>query len=151
MTTGDLICAAGFELVFAPWLAPGGAATVTTMASLNGCASPNGRHPDLRFGVTEAGGEATGRPVDTRRCSGLQAASGTGIITWSPVKSRSRFAWKVSVSPVNGAITFSATITHGMLKGDTIMAGPVTARAKAPRPSAGLESLTSELAVVVFG
>lgn len=151
LATGDLIGTAGFELVFAPRLAPGHAAVVTATAELKGCASPNGRHPDLRFGVIQADGEAKGRAVEARWGSSLQAADGTGTITWSPVMARSHFMWKVSASPVNGAITFSATITQGMLKGDTVMAGPVMARITAPCPGAGLQSLTSETVVVVFG
>ncbi|MGA5135561.1 hypothetical protein ACPCTO_38165 [Streptomyces olivoreticuli] len=151
LVSGDLICTAGFALVFAPLLRPGGTATVTAKADLKGCASPNGRHPELRFGVFEASGEAKAHPVSAGPCSGLQTADGTGTITWSPVTAHSQFLWKATASAVNGAITLSATITSGKLKGGTIVAGPVSTRVKPGRPSAGLESLTSELTVVVFG
>ncbi|WP_370422234.1 hypothetical protein AB8O64_28780 [Streptomyces sp. QH1-20] len=151
MTSGDLIGMAGFRLAFAPALEPGGKAGVSATARLNGCISPNGRYSDLRSGRIEATGKAEAHPVGSRPFGTLRSASGSGTIVWCPVSVKSRIFWSVSVSPVKGEIAFSATITGGELNGDIVMAGPVLARVRTGKGDVGLEELTTDLAVVVFG
>ena len=50
-----------------------------------------------------------------------------------------------------GAITLSATVNSGVLKGDTITAVPVVAHPNADCALAGLSSLTAELGLIAIG
>ena len=146
---GDLECAAAFQFNFDPPLtATNTTGHPTASAVLVDCESPNGQYSDLRSAnvnninatVTDSAGP----------CNLLITITGSARFDWNTGE-HSTLNFTINTNPLNGNITLSATINSGPLKGDTVNAAPVVAHPNVDCLLAGLETLTAELAVVVFG
>ncbi len=87
-------------------------------------------------------------PLTATNTTGHPTASAVLVDCESP---NGQYSDLRSANPLNGNITLSATINSGPLKGDTVNAAPVVAHPNVDCLLAGLETLTAELAVVVFG
>jgi len=146
--TGDLVCVVNFQFNFDPPLTatnPTGSPTAT--AGFVDCTSPNGNYSDLGSGTvatTSATVTSSSGP-----CNLLITIEGNGRIDWN-TGDTSRFSFTVNTNPLNGAISLSATINSGELKGDTINAVPVVAHPNVDCALTGLSSLTAELGLIAI-
>jgi hypothetical protein len=146
---GDLQCVVNFQFNFDPPLtATNTTGSHTANAGFVSCSSPNGHYSDLRSGnavATSATVTSSSGP-----CNLIITISGSGKIDWN-TGDTSKFTFSVNTDPSNGAITLSATVKSGPLKGDTINAVPVIAHPNVDCLLVGLRTLTAELGLVLIG
>ena len=146
---GDLACFVNFQFNFDPPLtAINSTGSTVATAGFVGCTSPNGQHADLGSATVET--TAATVTSSSGPCNLLITIVGTGRVDWN-TGATSRFSFTVNTNPLNGAITLSATINSGELKGDSINAVPVIAHPNLDCALNGLRALTAELGLIAIG
>ncbi|TMR92989.1 hypothetical protein [Nonomuraea basaltis] len=140
----DLTCTTQFRFHFDP---PLNFNTVDAKAeaALANCASPNGSQPELRSAAVETSPSTT-----ASGCSPTPLLiEGTALLSWNTGQ-QSTANFVVSTDPTSGELGLSATITGGVMKGDTIQAVPVIAAQDGVCGVGGVRALIVDLGVVLF-
>ncbi|MGZ3144633.1 hypothetical protein ACVDFE_22095 [Lentzea chajnantorensis] len=114
-----LTCNVNVQLSFSPALtAVQTTASVTAVANLVNCLSPNGSHPELAGGaVTSATGTATS--LGGVPCSLLLTLTGSATILWSPGDEQTTFDFTVRTNVLDGTVQLTTWQTSGPLTGTT--------------------------------
>ncbi|MFI9006120.1 hypothetical protein ACIGNX_02645 [Actinosynnema sp. NPDC053489] len=115
----DLTCDVNVQLTFAPALtATRTTASVTAVADLVNCLSPNGSHPELAGGaVTTA--TATATSLGGVPCNLLLTITGSATIQWSPGDEETTFDFTVRTNVLDGTVQLTTWQTSGPLAGTT--------------------------------
>jgi hypothetical protein len=146
---GDLTCTGNFHFTFSPALtATNTTATANVGGGLVDCFSPNGSHPELKWGVRVGEGTVT-RPIGTIPCAPIMTITEGAVLYWNTGQT-STFDITVNTNPLNGAITVSAYFTSGPLAGDTANAFPIILHPNLDCAINGMTALTSDLLQVFW-
>jgi hypothetical protein len=139
-STVDLSCNISFQFEF------GGPSLTYAkgIATLGFCTSPNGSHPELSAASVTGKGTASGCPQGI-----ITGTSTDDWVTADLGKDKSKLTFTLDL--VRG--TSTATVTSGVLKGDTITISPVSAlttAARCPNGQTGLKRIFVPNTTVTF-